>query len=196
LEERIMIMLSLLAAIATPPPSYQAVAPSPPIAADVARLFEAIPEVLPENGGPASFALPAPAADWLGRLTGRRQRDVALVILLSYSLPADQETSPKAPDAAQALAFLAAETARAAPGQSRRNAGPPRAERQARAARALAWGARLGICDAAFVDTLRSLPPPAAPGEPDLRPVVRDLGMLAYTSGKCSNDVSGGAPPK
>jgi len=62
--------------------------------------------------------------------------------------------------------------------------------------RALAWGARLGICDAAFVETLRSLPPPGANGEPDLRPVVRDLGMPAYTQGRCTNDVSNGTPVK
>jgi hypothetical protein len=62
-----------------------------------------------------------------------------------------------------------------------------KAERQARAARALAWGRRIGLCDAAFVDTLRTLPPPATADEPDLHRAVHDLGILAYTRGSCSD---------
>jgi len=196
------MMLWVMAAVAAPPVSApataqvdEAVPASPAVAADLARLAEAIPEILPLDGARGGLALPRAAADWLGRLGDAQQRQIALVILLSYGLPPEQETGA---DLARGMAFLAAETARSSqnPAHARRNVGPPQAERSARAARALAWGARLGICDAAFVETLRSLPPPGANGEPDLRPVVRDLGMPAYTQGRCTNDVSNGTPVK
>jgi hypothetical protein len=100
---------------------------------------------------------------------------------------------------AMGLAFLAAEVAQNSdPSRYERNydinspvpmrvpAGDLRDERAARAARALAWGKRLGLCDAAFVDTLRALPTPVTSGDPDLRQVVRDLGMLAYTPESCT----------
>ena len=193
------MILWVMSAVTAPPVSLpataqvdQAVPALPAVAADLERLVEAIPEILPPDGARGGLALPRAAADWLGRLDDARQRQIALVILLSYGLPPEQETGA---DLARGMAFLAAETARSAqdPAHAKRNAGPPRSERSARAARALAWGARLGICDAAFVETLRSLPPPGANGEPDLRPVMRDLGMLAYTQGRCTNDVSSGA---
>lgn len=179
-----MILLALAALAAEPVPAVEA---------ETARIAAAVPEAarLP--------SLPAPVAAWLAHLSNAEQRDVALLVMLSYSQPAHRKTPSTAANVATGLAYLAAQTVQNrdpntyernynidAPVPMRAPAEDMRAERARRAVRALVWGHRLGLCDAAFVRTLRALPPPAAPGEPDLRPVVRDLGMLAYNAG-CSD---------
>ena len=167
-----------------------ALAAQPPVEAELARISAAVPEAarLP--------ALPAPAAAWLARLPNNEQRDAALLALLSYSQPTRRKGPSTAANILMGLAYVAAETAQNqdpsryerdysidSPVPMRAPMESLRAERAARAQRAMVWGHRLGLCDAAFVNALRALPAPAAAGEPDLRPVVRDLGMLAYNPG-------------
>lgn len=180
---------------------------TPAVGDELRKVLEAVPEAVARDR-PFALDLPQPAADWLGRLGTAREVDVALLVLLSYGLPEQEAAGGKGTSVASALAFLAAEVAAGGAstgrkgehvydrGGPRQSAGPPRAERSARAARALAWGNRIGLCDAVFVDALRSLPPPATMAEPDLRPVVRDLGMLAYTQGICTLDPGTNPPPK
>jgi len=182
------MILMMLAALAAQP---QAV-----FDAELARVSAVLPEL--EFGKNALE--PGPAANWIAHLPTVEQRDVAMLVLLSYGQPTDGKSPSTAADLAAGLAYLAAEVGQNQnPRNSERtyNANTPvpmraptegqRAERAGRAQRALAWGHRLGLCDATFVTALRALPPPAAPGEPDLRRVVRDLGMLAYNPG-CSQE--------
>jgi len=185
------MILMMLAALAAQP---QAV-----FDAELARVSAILPEL--EFG--KSTLESDPAADWIAHLPTVEQRDVAMLVLLSYGQPTDGKTPSAAADLATGLAYLATEAVQnQTPGNSDRShdadtkapkrapAAALRADRGGRAQRALAWGHRLGLCDATFVSALRSLPPPAAPGEPDLRPVVRDLGMLAYNPG-CSQEHQG-----
>jgi hypothetical protein len=170
-----------------------ALAAQPAVDAEVRRVTAAVPEAarLPE--------LPAPTAAWLARLPNNEQRDVALLVLLSYGQAGGRKGPSTAANVLMGLAYAAAETIQNqdpsryqpdrridSPVPMRAPMDSLRAERAARAQRAMAWGHRLGLCDATFVAALRALPAPAAPGEPDLRPVVRDLGMLAY-SPDCTN---------
>lgn len=167
-----------------------ALAAQPPVEAELTRIAAAVPEAvrLP--------ALPKPAAAWLTRLPNDEQRDVALLALLSYSQPTGRKGPSTAANILMGLAYVAAETAQNqdsshyqrdyaidSPMPMRAPMDSMRAERAVRAQRAMVWGHRLGLCDAAFVNALRALPAPAAPGEPDLRLVMRDLGMLAYNPG-------------
>ena len=182
-----MIHLLLLLALAEP----VGVAPAQPVDPEMARVLEAVPEVLPKSAG-VSLALPAPAMVWYRSLQTERQRDVALVTLLSYSAPLDADHISGGVNWATGLSYLAPQIAQNGnkPPARRALSATVKAERQARAARALAWGRRIGLCDAVFVDTLRTLPPPAIADEPDLHRAVHDLGMLAFTQGSCS-DVAG-----
>lgn len=167
-----------------------ALAAQPVVDAQITRITAAVPEAarLP--------VLPGPVAAWLARLPNDEQRDVALLVLLSYSQPGGKKGLSTAANILMGLAYAAAETVQNqdpnryerdyridSPVPMRAPMDSLRAERAVRAQRAMAWGHRLGLCDAAFVTALRVLPAPAAPGEPDLRPVVRDLGMLAYNPG-------------
>lgn len=167
-----------------------ALAAQPVVEAELTRVAAAVPEA-----GRLS-ALPEPAAAWLARLPDDEQRDVALLVLLSYSQPGGRKGPSTAANILMGLAYVAAETVQNqdpnryerdyridSPVPMRAPTESLRADRAARAQRAMAWGHRLGLCDATFVRALRTLPAPAAPGEPDLRPVVRDLGMLAYSPG-------------
>lgn len=169
---------------------FAAVTAQPLVEAELTRVAAAVPEAkrLP--------VLPGPAAAWLERLPNQEQRDVALLTLLSYGQPGGKKGLSTAANVLMGLAYAAAETAQNhdpsryerdyainSPVPMRAPMDSLRTERAARAQRAMAWAHRLGLCDAAFVAALRALPAPAAPGEPDLRPVVRDLGMLAYNPG-------------
>ena len=178
-----MIHLLLLMALAEP----AGAAPAQAVDPEMVRVLEAVPEV-PKSAS-AGLALPAPAMAWYQSLQTDRQRDVALVTLLSYSAPFDAGQISGGINWATGLGYLVPLAAQngnkhAAP---RAPSAAVKAERQARAARALAWGRRIGLCDAVFVDTLRSLPPPTTAEEPDLHRAVHDLGMLAFTQGSCSD---------
>jgi len=167
-----------------------ALAAQPIVEAELTRVAAAVPEVA--RLGP----LPEPTAAWLARLPSTEQRDAALLVLLSYSQPVGRKGASTAANILMGLAYAAASEAQNSastryqrdytingPVPMRTLGDGPAADRPARAKRAMAWGHRLGLCDAAFVTALRALPAPAAPGDPDLRPVVRDLGMLAYNPG-------------
>ena len=180
-----MIHLLLLMALAEP----AGVVPAQAVDPEMARVLEAVPEALPKSASAGGLALPAPAMAWYQRLQTDRQRDVALVTLLSYSAPLDGGQISGGINWATGLGHLAPLAAQNGnkPAAPRTPSAAVKAERQARAARALAWGRRIGLCDAVFVDTLRTLPPPATAEEPDLHRAVHDLGMLAYTQGSCSD---------
>lgn len=171
------MILALLALLAAPPA----------VEAEMTRIADAVPEA-----AHVSALEPATAA-WIGRLPTVAQRDVALLVMLSYGQPARGKHVSTAANVAMGLAYAAALEAQnqdprlaprdytiSGPVPMRAPADDMRGVRAVRAQRALAWGHRLGLCDAAFVTALRALPAPGAPGDPDLRPVVRDLGMLAY----------------
>ena len=180
-----MIHLLLLMALAEP----AGAAPPPTVDPEMARILEAVPEVLPKSSSATSLALPAPAMAWYQSLQTDRQRDVALVTLLSYSAPFDAGQISGGINWTTGLGYLVPVAAQNGnkPAAPRAPSAAVKAERQARAARALAWGRRIGLCDAVFVDTLRSLPPPAIADDPDFRRAVHDLGMLAYTQGSCTD---------
>lgn len=174
--------------------------------ASLDRIFAAVPEARSNSEAPPSALLSEAARQWSDRLTSSRQMDVALLVLLSYGLP-DRPSSRRGADTALAAAFLAAQLAAGgvagdsrqdhvldtgASGSRRGTDGP---DRQLRAQRALAWGERMGICDAAFISTLRELPGPAprsdGRSEPDMRRAIRDLGLLAYDNrGGCTADAA------
>jgi hypothetical protein len=174
----------LLMALAEP-----AAAPVQAVDPEMARILEAVPEVLPKSSSATGLALPGPMMAWFRSLQTDRQRDVALVTLLSYSAPLDADHISDGVNWAAGLSYLAAQIVQNGNKPPARRALSPtaKAEREARAARALAWGRRIGLCDAVFVDTLRSLPPPATADHPDFRRAVHDLGMLAYTQGSCTD---------
>jgi len=185
-----MILMMLAALVAQPQAVFDA---------ELARVSAVLPEL--ELGKDTLTS--DPAAGWIAHLPTVEQRDVAMLVLLSYGQPTDRETPSPPANLAAGVAYLAAEVAQkqnARNSERSNNADTPtpkrapadalRAERAGRAQRALAWGHRLGLCDATFVSALRALPPPAAPEEPDLRRVVRDLGMLAYNPG-CSEEHRG-----
>ena len=189
-----MILLAMAVLVAQP-----AAAPPASAAAELTRILDAVPEASRAAGKDGEVVLPPPTAAWLDRLPDTQARDVALLVLLSYRVPVTQRHASDAMNWTTGLAFLAAEVAQNnepsryerdysinSPVPMRAPAGDLRDVRAARAARALAWGKKLGLCEAAFVDTLRALPPPVASGDPDLRQVVHDLGMLAYTPENCT----------
>jgi len=174
---------------------FAALAGQPVVAeSELTRIVAAVPEAVPLP------ALPGPTTAWLARLPSTEQRDVALLVLLSYRQPAGKTGLSIAANLLAGLAYAATTEAQNsaskryerdytinAPVPMRVPADSLRDERTARARRAMVWGHRLGLCDATFVSALRAMPAPAAAGDPDLRPVLRDLGMLAYNPG-CTAD--------
>ena len=194
-----MMVLLALAAITAQPDA----APPASASVELTRVLDAVPEALRAAGKNGEVALPGPTVAWLDRLPNAQARDVALLVLLSYGLPTTQKHASEAMNWVMGLAYFAAEAAQNSdpsryqrdfnidsPVPMRAPAGDLRDVRAAHAARALAWGKKLGLCEADFVDTLRTLPAPVSSGDPDLRQVVRDLGMLAYTPENCTTAAS------
>jgi hypothetical protein len=97
-----MIHLLLLMALAEP----AGLAPPQAVDPEMARVLEAVPEVLPKSASAAGLALPAPAMAWYRSLQTDRQRDVALVTLLSYSAPLDADRISDGINWATGLGYL------------------------------------------------------------------------------------------
>lgn len=162
-------------------------------------MIAGVPEAHYDNVAELRKALSLGELNWFNQLSSERASEVALLVLISYSLPERPAHHPGANTLLTAV-FLAAQVAAggASTGSSSEHVldtgGPvrsdeARASASFKAARAMAWARRLGICDAEFVDALRALPPPTVDGagEPDLRPAARDLGMLRYSGQQCTS---------
>jgi len=203
-ESSLLIPAILLALAATGPQTElnkPISSTTPPSLFDRAatRVIAAVPEAHYDNLSELRKALSPGERNWFDRLSSERASEVALLVLISYSLPERPARHPGA-NTLLAAVFLAAQVAAggASTGSSSEHVldtgGPPRPEparagASFKATRAMAWARRLGMCDAEFVDALGALPPPAAggAGEPDLRPAARDLGMLRYPGHQCTS---------